>query len=130
MLDLASFAIVKVGVGLKSTQNLWFFSSNFDFFHQKFDTSSSFPVVHFKVPYITSDLGPFLSPYITFESNIRDLWSLYITFESNIQVLWSPYITLKIYSGSKLEPACDFIMYHWVTTLVRIFQHISKCICT
>ena len=69
-------------------------------------TTSSYPVVHFKVPYITSDLGPFLSLYITFESNIRDLWSLYVTFESNIQVLWSPYITLKIYTGSKLDPAC------------------------
>ena len=64
------------------------------------------PVVHFKVPYITSNRGAFLSPYITFECNIWDLWSLYITFESNIQVLWSPYITLKIYTGSKLDPAC------------------------
>ena len=45
------------------------------------------PVIHFKLPYITSDLGPFLSPYITFETNIRALWSLYITFESNIRAL-------------------------------------------
>ena len=43
-----------------------------------------YPVVHFKIPYITSDLGPFLSPYITFESNIR----------------------AQIYTGSKLDPAC------------------------
>ena len=50
------------------------------------------PVIHFKLPYITSDLGPFLSPYITFESNI---WAL-----------WSPYITSEIYTGSKLDPAC------------------------
>ena len=64
------------------------------------------PVVHFKILYITSDLGPFLSPYITFEGNIRALWSQYITFESNIQALWSPYITSKIYTGSKLDPAC------------------------
>ena len=53
------------------------------------------PKVHFKIPYITSYLGPFLSLYITFESNI-----------SNIRALWSPYITSKIYTGSKLDPAC------------------------
>ena len=63
----------------------------------------SIPVIHFQRPYITSDLGPFLSPYITFESNIWALWSPYITFESN---LWSQYITSKIYMGSKLNPAC------------------------
>ena len=53
-----------------------------------------------------SNIRDLWSLYITFESNIWDLWSLYITFESNMQVLWSPYITLKIYMGSKLDPAC------------------------
>ena len=32
-----------------------------------------YPVIHFLSAYITSDLGPFLSPYITFESNILAL---------------------------------------------------------
>ena len=68
--------------------------------------SNGHPVIHFQRPYITSDLGPFLSPYITFESNIQALWSPYITFESNIRALWSPYITSKIYTSSKLDPAC------------------------
>ena len=49
------------------------------------------PVIHFLSAYITSDLGPFLSPYITFEGNLWAFWSLYIT--------------LKIYTGSKLDPA-------------------------
>ena len=66
----------------------------------------AFPVIHFLSAYITSHLGPFLSLYITFYSNIRALWSPYITFESNIQAFWSPYITLKKYTGSKLDPAC------------------------
>ena len=32
--------------------------------------NNPYPEVHFEIPYITSDLGSFLSPYITFESNI------------------------------------------------------------
>ena len=54
-------------------------------------------MVHFKIPYITSDLGPFLSPYITFESNIR--------------ALWSPYFTLKIYKGLKIGPSLRKVIY-------------------
>ena len=63
------------------------------------------PVIHFLSAYITSDLGPFLSLSITFESNIQALWNPYITFESKIRAS-SPYITSKIYTGSKLDPAC------------------------
>ena len=67
-----------------------------------------YPVIHFWVPYITSDLGPFFSQYITFESNIQAFWSRYITFESNIRALWSLYITSKVYTGSKLDPVYYF----------------------
>ena len=53
------------------------------------------PVIQNKIPYITSNLGPFLSPYITFKSNILALWRP------------RPYIYyFKIYMGSKMDPAC------------------------
>ena len=44
-----------------------------------------YPVIHFLSAYITlHKLGPILSPYITFKSNIWASKSPYITFKSNI----------------------------------------------
>jgi hypothetical protein len=85
----------------------------------KHSVGSINPVIHFLSAYITlRKLGPNLSPYIYFQSNIPAPKSLYITFKSNIQAPKSPYITLKsniraqkwTQIGSNIRTQK---MYHW-----------------
>ena len=45
---------------------------------------TTIPSDTFLSAYIISDLGPFLSPYITFESNIWAFWSPFITSKISI----------------------------------------------
>ena len=74
-----------------------------------------YPVIHFLSAYITSNLGPFLSPYMTFESNIRAhvlLWK-YIQAQKWAQLAQCNIRTQK--------------MYHWVLYLfyISVLKHFS-----
>ena len=102
---------------------LFFFKEKLYFFLSKLPL---FPVVHFKILYITSDLGPFLSPYITlkviyglFEARILLLKVIYRLFGARIlpqKYIWAQNWTQLAQSNIRTPK-----MYHWVGILTYAY---------